>query len=112
MDNGTTLLVSLLITLCIGVIIQVALHKNRKKQKSEYPELWKQFELSKKRKLHNEMIEIGNKLIYNKYVSTEHLKTIHKTAQELESKIPEFKKLGLNAHDKWIHHTKGQGYGY
>lgn len=112
MDNGTKLFVSLLITLFLGIIIQVALYQNRKKQKEEYPGLWKQFELVKKQKSHNEMIEIGNKLIYNKYIPTQHLRIIQKTAEELESKIPEFKELRINAYDKWIHQTKGQGHGY
>jgi len=112
MDNGTVLFATLFITVVIGVVIQIVLYKHRKKQKAAYPMLWDRFEMSLKANSHDEIIEIGNKLIYNKFVPTKHLEIIQKVAQELESKNPEFEKLRLNAYDKWIHHTKGQGYGY
>ena len=112
MDNGTVLFATLLITVVIGVVIQIILYKHRKKQKTEYPMLWDRFEMSLKVNAHEEIIEIGNKLIYNKYVPTKHLEIIQKVAQELESKNPAFEKLRLNAYDRWIHHTKGQGYDY
>lgn len=112
MDNVTILLTTFLITTVIVVIIQFKLYKHRKKQKSEYPILWEQFELSLKNKSYKQTVELGNKLIYNKFVPTKHLEIIQKVALELELKNPAFKKLKLNAYDKWIHHTRGQGLGF
>lgn len=107
MNNQIMLLLALLVAITIVVIIQVVLLKKRKKQQAEYPELWKQFDSSMKRNAHDEMIEIGNKLIISKYVPNEHLKIIHDSAQELEPNFPELKELRLNAYHKWSHRTKG-----
>ena len=112
MDNGTVLFATLLITAVIGVVIQIALYKQRKIQNATYPILWNRFEMSLKANSHDEIIELGHKLVYNKFVSTKHLEIIQKVAQELESQNPDFKKLRLNAYNKWIHHKKGKGYGY
>lgn len=112
MDNGTLLLITFFITIILGLVIQIGLYKHRKKQKAVYPILWKQFEWSLKKSTDQEIIDLGNKIIYNKFVPTKHLEEIQRLAQELELKNPEFQKLRLNAYDKWIHHTKGRGYGY
>jgi len=111
MDNGTPLFVTLLITAILTVVIQVGLYKHRKKQKAEYPKQWEQFELSLKMNSHQDIIERGNKVIYNKFVPTKHLEIIQEAARKLEPKNPAFEELRLNAYDKWIHHTKGQGHG-
>jgi len=47
------LFITLLITAILIVVIQIGLHKHRKKQKAEYPMLWKQFELSLKKNSHS-----------------------------------------------------------
>ncbi len=111
MNTGMPLLITLIVTIIFSAVIQIIFFRHRKKQKAAYPILWEQFQLSLKKESHHDIIEVGNKLIYNKFVSTKHLEIIHKTAKELESKNPAFEKLRLNAYDKWIHHTKGQGYG-
>ena len=74
---------------------------------SEYPEIWERFESSKERNAHDEMLEIGNKLISSKFIPNEHLKIIHDSAQELEAKSPEFKELRVTAFKIWTYRTKG-----
>lgn len=98
----TILLLVLLILIIIVVSVQVVQFKKRTKQKAEYPELWQQFELSKKQNNHVDLIKFGNKLFFHNFVPTEHLQIIHDTAQELESTHPEFKDLRLNAENKLL----------
>ena len=84
--------------------------QGHKKQKVAYPKLWEEFQnlkeddsVIKTKKL----IEIGNLLVYNKYVPTKHLEIIQEFAKEMEFRYPEFEELRLNAYNKWINHTHG-----
>lgn len=94
----------------IVVIIQFVLFKKGQEQKKEYPELWDQFELSKNQDNHDDMLKLGNKLFFHKFLPSEHLKIIHDTAKELESDFPEFKNLRLNAGKKMQHRVSDESY--
>lgn len=97
----TTILLLVLLTLISIVVgIQIIQKKKRVKQKAEYPELWRQFELSKEKNDLEDIAKLGNKLFFHAFLPTEHLQIIHDTAQELESTLPEFKDLRLNAQNK------------
>lgn len=112
MDNGTILFATLIIATALGITFRISLVQHRKKQQAEYPELWKEFEQSVTSEDYSQMVELGTKVIYNKFVRTKHLEKIQAIAKDLELDYPEFEKLRLNAYDKWIHHTKGRGHGY
>lgn len=101
------LLLVLLILISIVVSIQIIQKKKHAKQKEEYPELWRQFELSKENNDYDNMIKMGNKLFFHNFLPTEHLQIIHDTAQELESTQSEFIDLRLNAHNKLIERSRG-----
>ncbi|NVK66247.1 MAG: hypothetical protein HWE22_16770 [Flavobacteriales bacterium] len=106
MDAGPTLFIALGITLMIAVGIQIGLYNMRKRQKLVYPELWKEFETAVKNGLHTDIISVGNKLIYNKYLRQEHLTIIHQTAIKLEKEHIQFKSLRLNAYNKQLHYDR------
>ena len=106
MDSGLTFTISMLLIVLVFVLIQVALFQNRKKQKTEYPKLWAEFESCKKLNAYTDLIAVGNKLIYNKYLSQEHLTIIHETAIELEKRFPEFEALRLNAYNKQLDYNR------
>lgn len=86
MDNSTVLFVTILLTAVLGASLQIVLYRHRKKQKAEFPLLCEQFELSLKTNTYQEIIEFGNRVVYNKFVPTKHLEIIQKVAEELESK--------------------------
>ena len=91
----------------IGIIlVQVYLYFDRKKQRTNYPILWQEFEVCIKFKVYNGILSTGNKLVFNKYLSQEHLTIIFNTATELELKLPEFKELRLNAYNKQLHYNR------
>ncbi len=106
MDAGPTLFIALGITLMIAVGIQIGLYNMRKRQKLVYPELWKEFETAVKNDLYTDIISVGNKLIYNKYLLQEHLTIIHQTAIKLEKEHTQFKSLRLNAYNKQLHYDR------
>ena len=110
MNNSILLFIALLVAIMIVVIIQVVLHKKSQKQKQEYPELWQHFELSKKRNDLDDILKIGNKLFFHKFLPTEHLKIIRDTAEELEGQLPEFKNLRLNADKKLLQRENEESY--
>ena len=111
MESGLVIFITLLVTTIIGIVIQILLYKDRKNQKSKYPLLWEEFDKIKESNNQKRKIEVGNRLVYNKYVTTEHLEIILKTAKESEVHHPEFKQLRLNAYDKWIYNTQARGHG-
>lgn len=113
MNNSTILFSTIGFAILLGVSFQIIVRINRKRQQEEYPELWKQFEelMTSDSFEDQEIIQLGTKIIYNKFVRTKHLETIHEIAKKKELSNPALSKLRLNAYDKWIHHTKGQGYG-
>jgi hypothetical protein len=91
----------------IGIIlVQVYLYYDRKKQRANYPILWQEFEACIKFKVYNGILLSGNKLVFNKHLSQEHLTIIFKTAAELELKFPEFIELRLNAYNKQLHYNR------
>ena len=96
----------MLLIVLVFVLIQIGLFQNRKKQKMEYPKLWAEFESSKKLNAYTDLIAVGNKLIYNKNLSQEHLTIIHETAIELEKRFPEFEALRLNAYNKQLDYNR------
>ncbi len=102
-------LITLIICCFLGIVSNIYFYRLRKKRKAAYPYLWEQFELLVKTNADREIIELGNKIIYNKFVQTKHLEEIQRIAKKLELRNQEFKKLGMNAYDRWIHRTKGQG---
>lgn len=106
MDSGQTLFISLIGIILIGIIIQIGLFRNRKKQRLEYPKLWQEFESCKSSNVYTDLLIIGNKLIYNKYLTQEHLTIIHETAVELETSFSEFESLRLNAYNKQLHYNR------
>lgn len=114
MENGTVLFTTLFLCLIIGVISKYILFKGHKNQKEEYPRLWEEFQKTREDNSFlktKELIELGNKIVYNKYVPTKHLEIIQEVAKDLEFRHPKFKELHINAYDKWIHHTQGHGNG-
>ncbi len=100
MDDGISLYLILGIAILVLLAFQFGLARKRKKQKEIYPKLWEQFQSSKRTAAHEEILEVGNKLVFNNYVPTEHLEIIQKTAEELLSKNPEFEKLKQSAEAK------------
>jgi hypothetical protein len=106
MDSGQTLFISLFLILVVAIIIQLGLYRNRKKQRLEYPKHWEEFETCKKHNEYDDLIIVGNKLIYNKFLSQVHLEIIHSTAVSLEDEFPEFKSLRLNAYNKQLHYRR------
>lgn len=112
MGSGAILFTTLVLSLIIGVIGWIILKQGHKNQKAAYSKLWEDFQ-----KLREddsvvktaELIELGNKLIYNKYIPTKHLIIIQEFAKDLEFRYPEFEELRVNAYDRWIHRTQEQG---
>lgn len=112
MENRLSLYLILLIAVLIAVGFRIGTNKKRKKQKEEYPKLWEQFKSIKDTDAHKDIIEIGTKLMFSNFVPTEHLEIIQKTAQDLESKNPEFETLRKNAKTKLTRREHGEGSAY
>jgi hypothetical protein len=106
MDSGLTFTISIIVIVLVFVLIQLGLFQNRKKQELEYPQLWEKFESCKKLNAYTDLIAVGNKLMYNKYLSQEHLTIIHETAIELQKRFPEFEALRLNAYNKQLDYNR------
>lgn len=110
MENGIILFGTMLICLIIGAIGFVILKRGHKNQKAEYVDLWEEFQQIKDDESTikiQEIITVGNKLVFNKYISTKHLKIILELAKEREFRYPEFEELKSNAYNKWVNHTHG-----
>jgi len=115
MENGVILFTTIALSLIVGIIGLVILKKGHKKQKAAYPKLWEEFQNLKEDNSvvkTAELIELGNKLVYNKYFTTKHLEIIQEFAKNLEFRHPEFEELRVNAYDRWIYHTQGHGIGF
>ncbi|MDG1332030.1 MAG: hypothetical protein P8P74_06860 [Crocinitomicaceae bacterium] len=69
MDNGWTIIIAMSLMVMAGIVIQYALFQNRKKQKTEYPNLWKKFENYKELNSYPELLTVGNELIFNKHLT-------------------------------------------
>ena len=106
MDAGPTLFISLAVIVIIGVVINLGLYNMRKRQKRVYPALWQSFEKALEEEAHDDIISIGNELIYNAHLLQKHLTIIHETAIELEKKDPKFESLRLNAFNKQLHYDR------
>lgn len=115
METGSILFLTLVLSLIIGVIGRVILKKGHRDQKAEYPKIWKEFQnLIEDNSFikTKEILDLGNQLVFNKYIPTEHLVIIQEYAKEMEFRYPEFEELRLKAYDKWIYHTQGHGHGF
>ncbi|PWH86371.1 hypothetical protein [Brumimicrobium oceani] len=110
MENGIILFATMLICLIIGTIGFAFLKRGHHNQKEEYIELWEEFQQIKDDESTikiQEIITVGNTLVFNKYIPTKHLKIILELARKRESRNPEFEELKSNAYNKWINHTHG-----
>ena len=110
MENGIILFGTMLICLTIGVIGFVILKRGHKNQKVNYGDLWEEFQQIKDDESSikvQETLNIGNKLVLNKYIPTRHLEIILELAKEREFRYPEFEELKSNAYNKWVNHTHG-----
>lgn len=99
-------IIATLFAILLIIIIQIYLFYDRKKQKSEYPIFWQEFERCLKFKDYNGILTVGNKLIFNKYLTQEHLTIIYNLTVELEIKFPEFEELRLRAYNKQLHYDR------
>lgn len=106
MNAGPTLVISLAVILTVGVAINIGLYNMRKRHKRIYSELWQSFEKALEKEAHDDIISIGNELIYNAHLLQKHLTIIHETAIELEKKHPKFESLRLNSFNKQLHYDR------
>lgn len=106
MNDADILLTVAIITVFFIGITQLWLYNDRKKQSLAYPKLWEEFETCKKFNSYNDLLSVGNKLVFNKYLTQNHLDIIHNTALELEEMFPEFESLRLNAYNKQLHYNR------
>jgi len=102
MEIITIFIGTFVITAIVGVGIQIFLYKLRKKHDQEFPIDWDAFESVSKTNNYNEIQAIGNKLIFNRNITTKHLKIIHQTAIELEGKHEGFKKMKTDSYGEWM----------
>lgn len=112
MGNGLILFLTIALSLILGVIGRVILKRGHKKQKEEYTKAWQEFQKLKEDNSAiktKDLIDLGNKLVYNKYIPTQHLVIIQEFAKEKELSHPAFEELRWGAYDKWIYHTQGHG---
>lgn len=103
MNDTLILSIALVAAVLLIIILQSVTRKKRLKEKAEYPGLWQQFQESKARGDHDDLLKLGNKLFYHNFIPSEHLQILHDTAKELESEVPEFETLRLNAEKKLVH---------
>lgn len=73
-----------------------------KKHDHEFPIDWNAFELARKTNDYNEIQALGNKLIFNRNITTQHLKKIHQTAIEFRDKHEGFKKMQTDSYGEWM----------
>ena len=106
MGSFTILTVTIILIIVSGILIQVFLYRDREKQKKLYPILWKEFEANVTFNAYADILKTGNELVFNKYLSQEHLTIIYELAIELEKRFPEFKSLRLNAYNKQLHYNR------
>ena len=100
MDNGIVLLLTFLITALFIVVVQIMFYRQRKRHASEYSSIWEQFDSIKDTRNYGDIIELGNKLVYNKSLKPEHLKVISLIAIKHDQWHPDFETLRLNAFNK------------
>lgn len=110
MDNGLIIIVStFIITLIIAGAAQVIFHRQRKRHAVEYSLIWERFDAIKDTRNYNEIIELGNRLVFNTSLNEEHLKIIYYTAIKHKQWHPDFETLKLNAYNKrldWDSHGR------
>lgn len=106
MTAGISLIQTLGALFLIVVLIQLFLRRNRKIDKKSIRTDWQLFLKASKSTDIPAMIKLGEKLIWNKYLTQAQLSNIMAVVDFHIEKHPELQKLKLDAYNKQLHYDR------